>query len=150
MADRDDSTAGEHLGDDAPDAAADDESDRAEVAPSRRTKISRRSKKDGEESADDIPKKSGAKSAKKRASDKDDNKTKKSSDKKSRNPIAFVGRFLREVIAELRKVIWPTRKELVTFSAVVIVFVAVMVAVIGALDYGLAKAVFAVFAGSAA
>ena len=32
-----------------------------------------------------------------------------------------IARFVREVIAELRKVIWPTRKELLTYTAVVIV-----------------------------
>ena len=32
-------------------------------------------------------------------------------------------RFFREVVAELRKVIWPTRKELLTYTAVVVVFV---------------------------
>ena len=36
----------------------------------------------------------------------------------------WIGRFIREVVAELRKVIWPTRKELVTYAAVVVVFIA--------------------------
>ena len=31
--------------------------------------------------------------------------------------------FIRQVVAELRKVIWPTRKELVTYTSVVLVFV---------------------------
>ena len=35
----------------------------------------------------------------------------------------WIGRFIREVVAELRKVIWPTRKELVTYA--VVVFIAV-------------------------
>ena len=34
--------------------------------------------------------------------------------------------FVREVVAELQKVIWPTRKELLTYTAVVVVFVAIM------------------------
>jgi preprotein translocase SecE subunit len=58
-----------------------------------------------------------------------------------RNPI----RFYREVVAELRKVIWPTRKELITYTAVVIVFVSIMVAIVAGLDYGFARAVLAVF-----
>ena len=45
-----------------------------------------------------------------------------------------VRRFLREVVAELRKVIWPGRKELITYTAVVIVFVAFMVALVAGLD----------------
>ena len=53
--------------------------------------------------------------------------------------------FLREVIAELRKVIWPTRRELRTYTIVALVFVAVMVAIVVSLDYGFTKLVFAVF-----
>jgi preprotein translocase subunit SecE len=56
-----------------------------------------------------------------------------------------VGRFLREVVAELRKVIWPGRKELITYTTVVIVFVAVMVALVAGLDIAFAKGVVAVF-----
>ena len=53
--------------------------------------------------------------------------------------------FVREVVAELRKVIWPTRKELLTYTAVVLVFVAIVVTIVGLLDYGFAKAVLFVF-----
>jgi preprotein translocase subunit SecE len=53
--------------------------------------------------------------------------------------------FVREVIAELRKVIWPTRRELRTYTIVALVFVAVMVTIVVSLDYGLTKLVFAVF-----
>jgi preprotein translocase subunit SecE len=54
-------------------------------------------------------------------------------------------RFLREVVAELRKVIWPTRKQMITYTAVVLVFVAFMVALIALLDIGLSKGVAALF-----
>jgi preprotein translocase subunit SecE len=54
-------------------------------------------------------------------------------------------RFLREVVAELRKVIWPTRKQMITYTAVVLVFVAFMVALIAVLDIGLSKGVAALF-----
>jgi preprotein translocase subunit SecE len=54
-------------------------------------------------------------------------------------------RYLREVVAELRKVIWPTRKDLVTYTVVVLVFVSFMVALVALLDYAFAKGVFAVF-----
>ena len=54
--------------------------------------------------------------------------------------------FYRQVVAELRKVIWPTRKELITYTTVVIVFVVVVIdAASPALDFGFTKAVFAVF-----
>ncbi|MGI8696491.1 MAG: preprotein translocase subunit SecE [Mycobacteriales bacterium] len=56
-----------------------------------------------------------------------------------------LGRFLREVIAELTKVIWPTRKELITYTSVVIVFVAVIIAAVAGLDVGFAKLVLWAF-----
>jgi preprotein translocase subunit SecE len=56
-------------------------------------------------------------------------------------------RFVREVVAELRKVIWPTRKELLTYTAVVVVFVSIILTVVGLLDLGFAKAVLWVFGG---
>jgi preprotein translocase subunit SecE len=58
-----------------------------------------------------------------------------------------LGRFFREVVSELRKVIWPTRKELLTYTSVVVVFVAVILTVVGLLDLGFAKAVLFVFGG---
>jgi preprotein translocase subunit SecE len=54
-------------------------------------------------------------------------------------------RFLREVVAELRKVIWPGRRELITYTTVVIVFVAFIVALVAGLDLLFAKGVVAVF-----
>jgi preprotein translocase subunit SecE len=59
--------------------------------------------------------------------------------------FARIFRFLREVVAELRKVIWPTRKQMITYTAVVLVFVAFMVAVIAGLDFALTKGVIALF-----
>jgi preprotein translocase subunit SecE len=56
-----------------------------------------------------------------------------------------IGRFVREIVAELRKVIWPTRKELLTYATVVVVFVAIMLTIVGLLDLGFAKAVLFVF-----
>jgi preprotein translocase subunit SecE len=49
------------------------------------------------------------------------------------------------VVAELRKVIWPTRKELLTYTAVVVVFVSIMLTVVGLLDVAFARAVLWVF-----
>jgi preprotein translocase subunit SecE len=54
-------------------------------------------------------------------------------------------RFVREVAAELRKVIWPTRKELLTYTSVVVVFVVIMLTVVGLLDLGFAKLMLLVF-----
>jgi len=54
--------------------------------------------------------------------------------------------FYRQVVAELRKVVWPTRQQLITYFWVVLVFVAVMMTLVSLLDLGFGKAVFAVFA----
>ena len=54
-------------------------------------------------------------------------------------------RFLREVVAELRKVIWPGRRELITYTTVVILFVAFIVALVAGLDILFAQGVLAVF-----
>ncbi|WP_305786108.1 preprotein translocase subunit SecE [Symbioplanes lichenis] len=56
-----------------------------------------------------------------------------------------IGGFFREVVGELRKVIWPTRRELLTYTAVVIVFVAVMTTIVALLDYGFGKAILTTF-----
>lgn len=61
------------------------------------------------------------------------------------NVFARLQRFLREVVAELRKVIWPTRKQMITYTIVVIVFVVFMVALVAGLDVLFARAVLAVF-----
>jgi preprotein translocase subunit SecE len=53
--------------------------------------------------------------------------------------------FLRQVVAELRKVIWPTRRELITYTWVVIVFVTVVTAIVGVFDYLFTKLVLLVF-----
>ena len=54
--------------------------------------------------------------------------------------------FVREVRSELRKVIWPTRKELITYTTVSVIFILVMVAIVTSIDTGLARLVFAIFA----
>jgi preprotein translocase subunit SecE len=44
--------------------------------------------------------------------------------------------FLHEVNVELRKVAWPTRKETINYSSVVLVTLSVLMALIFGLDYG--------------
>jgi len=58
-----------------------------------------------------------------------------------------IGGFFREVVSELRKVIWPTRKELITYTTIVIGFVTVMTAIVGLLDYGFGKGILWAFGG---
>ena len=59
-------------------------------------------------------------------------------------PSRFV-RFLREVVAELRKVIWPTRNQLVTYTIVVLIFVSFMVALVSLLDFLFGRGVLFLF-----
>ncbi|UXA18873.1 preprotein translocase subunit SecE [Mycobacterium sp. SMC-4] len=70
---------------------------------------------------------------------------KKPKDGPSRNPITFVLNYLAEVIGELRKVIWPNRKQMVTYTIVVLLFLAFMVTLIGLADLGLAQLVSMIF-----
>ena len=53
--------------------------------------------------------------------------------------------FYRQVVAELRKVVWPTQKQLTTYTAVVFVFVGFIIAVVSLLDVVLTKIVFWIF-----
>jgi len=72
-------------------------------------------------------------------------KTDKKQSGPSRNPFLFVLNYLKQVIAELRKVIWPNRKQMISYTTVVLVFLAFMVSLIGGVDLGLAKLVTLVF-----
>jgi preprotein translocase subunit SecE len=53
--------------------------------------------------------------------------------------------FIRQVVVELRKVIWPTRKELIAYTTVVVVFVVVMAGIVAVLDYVFTKGVLLIF-----
>lgn len=64
----------------------------------------------------------------------------KGGDRRSR-PV----QFYREVLSELRKVIYPGRRELGVYVLVVVVFVSILTAFVSGLDYGLTKAVLAIF-----
>jgi preprotein translocase subunit SecE len=55
--------------------------------------------------------------------------------------------FYRQVVAELRKVVWPTQEQLVTYFFVVMVFVIVMIALVSVLDLAFGKLVFEIFTG---
>ncbi|MEV6135140.1 preprotein translocase subunit SecE [Nocardia sp. NPDC051990] len=68
-------------------------------------------------------------------------KTDRAERKKTGNPFKRLIKFLRQVVAELRKVIWPNRKQMVTYTSVVLVFVVFMVAFISGLDLAFIKGV---------
>ena len=59
--------------------------------------------------------------------------------------FARVGLFYRQVVSELTKVVWPTRKQLSTYTAVVMVFVTFVIAVVSIFDLVITKLVFWVF-----
>ncbi|MEV6928232.1 preprotein translocase subunit SecE [Dactylosporangium sp. NPDC051485] len=105
---------------------------------------------DGLEDEDDLDDAAASKNGKVKEKSKDakskDLKTKDGQKVKvkeggSNNIFVRLINFIREVVAELRKVIWPTRKELSTYTVVVVVFVIIMLAIVGGLDFGFAKLV---------
>jgi preprotein translocase subunit SecE len=51
----------------------------------------------------------------------------------------------RQVVSELKRVVWPTREQLTTYTSVVLVFVTFIIAVVSIFDLGLTKLVFWVF-----
>ena len=59
--------------------------------------------------------------------------------------FARVGLFYRQIVSELTKVVWPTRKQLSTYTAVVMVFVTFVIAVVSVFDLVITKFVFWVF-----
>ena len=52
-----------------------------------------------------------------------------------RNPFARIALFIRQVFTELKKVVTPTRRELLNYTLVVLVFVVIMMALVGGLDW---------------
>lgn len=105
---------------------------------------------DDVESSDDVsekgkaatPEKANKGAAKTRA--KKAAKPKKAGDQRI-NPFVFVYNYLKQVVAEMRKVIWPNRKQMLTYTSVVLAFLAFMVALVGLADFGLTKLVLLVF-----
>jgi len=50
-----------------------------------------------------------------------------------------VTQFLREVKVELKKVVWPTRKDTVASTSVVLILVIIIAIFLGLVDFGLSK-----------
>ncbi|CAJ1494024.1 preprotein translocase subunit SecE [[Mycobacterium] kokjensenii] len=141
---------------DRPDAAADGDSDAESTGAAGRTAVvsrqdgdplrptGKRSRRRGaggdgddvETTAIELDAEDGAKAKK---------KAKKASEGPSRNPFVFVLNYLKQVVGELRKVIWPNRKQMVTYTAVVLAFLVFMVALVAGADFGFAKLILLVF-----
>ena len=63
-------------------------------------------------------------------------KARKGGKRGKKGPFGRLALFYRQIIAELRKVVWPTRSQLSTYTTVVIVFVIVMIGLVTVIDYG--------------
>lgn len=61
---------------------------------------------------------------------------------KEKKPNIFkrIGKYVRDVVGELKKVTWPTGKELFSYTATVLVFIILMAVVIGVLDFAFSNA----------
>ena len=64
---------------------------------------------------------------------------------KTKGPIAGLVLFVRQIINELKKVVRPTRQELIRYATVVLVFVGIVMAFIAVVDAGISVAVRNVF-----
>ena len=53
--------------------------------------------------------------------------------------------FVRQVIVELRRVVWPTRKQVTTYTGVVLVFVTVLSVIVALMDFVFGKGILAIF-----
>ena len=56
--------------------------------------------------------------------------------------------FTKQSVAELRKVVWPTQEQLVTYFIVVMVFVVILMTFVSLLDLGFGRLVFEIFGGA--
>jgi len=102
---------------------------------------------EGDETSDEVEVSaadSATKKVKKGQKSEKAKKSKKSGDR-SANPFVFIYNYLKQVVAEMRKVIWPNRKQMLTYTSVVLGFLAFMVALVGLADFGLTKLVLLVF-----
>jgi preprotein translocase subunit SecE len=67
--------------------------------------------------------------------------------KKGNRLLAIPKRMLTAIqntIAELKKVTWPTRKDLISYTLVVLAFMAVMAIIVGVLDFGASRLISAI------
>ena len=67
-----------------------------------------------------------------------------------KGPFARLSLFLRQLIGARKKVVTPTRRELINYTIVVLVFVAIMMALVGGLDWVFGWIVVFIFGDPAA
>jgi len=61
--------------------------------------------------------------------------------------FARIALFVRQVVAELKKVVRPTRSELISYTSVVLVFVLLVMLYVGLIDFGFGRLTLWVFGG---
>jgi preprotein translocase subunit SecE len=59
--------------------------------------------------------------------------------------FARITLFFKQILLEIKKVVYPTRDEVITYTGVVLVFVLVLMGFITGVDFGVGKAVTAIF-----
>ncbi|WP_420802475.1 preprotein translocase subunit SecE [Streptomyces taklimakanensis] len=62
-----------------------------------------------------------------------------------KGPLGRLALFYRQIVAELRKVVWPTKRQLSTYTTVVIIFVIVIIGLVSVIDWGFTEVVKYVF-----
>ena len=68
-----------------------------------------------------------------------------SSEAKELNIFQRIALFYRQVLNELRKVVWPSRNMLTTYTTVVLVFVTFVIAVVSLFDLGITQVILFIF-----
>lgn len=67
---------------------------------------------------------------------KEQKKVAKLKNKKKRKSIA---RYFKDIYVEMKKVTWPTPKDLLNYTVAVVVFILIMAIITGAFDMGLTQ-----------
>lgn len=76
---------------------------------------------------------------------KDQQKIAKQKTKKKRRSPA---RYFKDMWSEMKKVTWPTKKDLITYTLAVIAFILIMATITGLFDLGLGKLFHLVTSGT--
>ncbi len=69
---------------------------------------------------------------------KDKAKKKAAKEKKKQGRRGII-RWFKDIISELKKVTWPSRKDLFNYTLAVIAVIAVAAILVGAIDFGLGR-----------
>ncbi|CAL9275614.1 preprotein translocase subunit SecE [Streptomyces rochei] len=72
-------------------------------------------------------------------------KSRKGGKRAKKGPLKRLALFYRQIVAELRKVVWPSRSQLSTYTTVVIIFVVIMIGLVTLIDYGFSHAAKYIF-----